>query len=92
MSNGLIVVGMFGYLYSLFSDGFAILALFNMNPLSFPGLSTMCILVGLARIAAAIHFCVSTCALAASDGAAQLVLDIRDGAASERGHEHRQRR
>ena len=78
MLNGFIIVGMIGLMYSLVFDGFGMLAVFNIHPSSLHGLSTVCILVGLARILAVIYRGVSSCTTDSQDNLRQFVLDIRD--------------
>ena len=89
MINGLVVVGLMGLVYSLLIDGVGILLMLNINPCSFHGISTMCVLVGLARIVAAIHSAVSCVSLSSYAPAVhynlmQNVLDIREVEGSER--------
>jgi hypothetical protein len=78
MLNGIIIIGLLGLAYSLFIDGFGILAVFNAHPSSLHGVSTVCILVGIARIVAAIHRAITTCAADTGENLRHFVVDIRE--------------
>ena len=78
MQNSLIVIGMGGLVYSLIVDGVSILIIYNLNPLSCPGLFTVCILLGVARTIDTIYSAVSSWMSADDDELMHCVLDICD--------------
>ena len=79
-TNGLVVVGSLGLVYSFFIDGAVILILINpsiilnMND----GLGAVFILIGLARIVEAIQSCISFYARTSINDLEPVVFDVRD--------------
>ncbi len=83
MLNGVIIAGLIGILYSLFTDGVgACCAVFSRSSLrstnSLGLIAVACVFLGLARAIAAIYSAVSAFASGARDGIKSYVLDIRD--------------
>ena len=85
MLNSLVIIGFAGLVYSLIVDGAGILLISYVNPLSCPGLLTVCILAGLGRAIAAIHCAVIPWMSVAGDELTHLVLDICDVESPARG-------
>jgi hypothetical protein len=81
MFNGVILAGLLGVVYSLFTDGFGVCcAVFSRQSTrsSLGLIAVACIFLGLARAVAAIYVAVSSFASGARDGIKSSVLDIRD--------------
>jgi hypothetical protein len=82
MLNGVILAGLIGVLYSLFTDGVgACCAVFsrpNLRSNSLGLIAVAFVFLGLARAIAAIYAAVSAFASGARDGIKSYVLDIRD--------------
>ena len=84
MLNSVVVIGCAGIVYSLVVDGASILLVYQFNPLSCPGVFTVCILAGVGRAIAAIHSVVSSRMPTAGDQLMHFVVDICDVDDSER--------
>ena len=81
MLNGIILAGLLGLVYSLFTDGCGVCCVVfsrQNTRSSFGFFAVACIFLGLARAAAAIYVAVSSFASGARDGIKSTVLDIRD--------------
>ena len=83
-TNGLVVVGLLGLVYSIFIDGAVVMFLINpnmvlnMNSLYLYVLGTVLILMGLVRIVEAIQSCISSFAFTDINDSEQIVVDVRD--------------